>query len=65
MNLAQMIKSLKNPQAYLEQMIAQKNPQFQQAIDYVKANGGDAKAAFEKLATEKGFNPAEIEQMFK
>lgn len=46
-------------------MMAQRNPQLQQAMDYVKNNGGDPKAAFEKLATEKGFDPAEIENMFK
>ena len=46
-------------------MVAQKNPQIQQAIDYVNSNGGDPKAAFEKLAAEKGIDPAEIEKMFK
>ena len=54
-----------NPQALLQQMLAQKNPQLQQALDYVQKNGGDPKAAFEKLAAEKGIDPAEVEQMFK
>lgn len=60
-----MMKNLKNPQAMFEQMIAQKNPQFMQAMDYVKQNGGDAKAAFEKLAAEQGINPDEVMKMFK
>lgn len=46
-------------------MMAQRNPQLQQAMDYVRNNGGDPKAAFQKLAAEKGFDPAEIEKMFK
>lgn len=64
-NLARTIKGLKNPQAYLEQMLAEKNPQLTQAMEYVRQNGGNPKAAFEKLAAEKGINPADIEQMFK
>lgn len=49
----------------MQQLITQKNPQMMQAIKYVQENGGDPKAAFEKLAAEKGINPAEIEQMLK
>lgn len=49
----------------MQQLISQKNPQMMQAIKYVKDNGGDPKAAFEKLAAENGIDPAEIEQMFK
>lgn len=64
-NLSQIVKTAKNPEALLQQMIAQKNPQMQQAIDYVKQNGGDPKAAFQKLAEEKGIDPAEIEKLFK
>lgn len=60
-----MIKNVKNPQAMLEQMLSQRNPQLQQAMDYVKNNGGDPKSAFEKLAAERGIDPAEIMQMFK
>ena len=36
-----------------------------QAMEYVKQNGGNPKTAFEKLAAERGINPADIEQMFK
>lgn len=64
-NLARTIKGLKNPQAYLEQMMSEKNPQMAQAMEYVRQNGGNPKTAFEKLAAERGINPADIEQMFK
>lgn len=63
--MAQTLKNMKNPQAMLEQMLSQKNPQLMQAMDYVKQNGNDPKAAFEKLAAEKGMNPDEIMNMFK
>lgn len=59
------VKNAKNPQALLEQMLSQKNPQVKQAMDYVKQNGGDPKAAFEKLAAERGIDPAEIENMLR
>ena len=53
------LKNAKNPQALFQNMIAQ-NPKMRQAIDYVKENGGDPKAAFEKLAAEKGIDPSQI-----
>ena len=49
-------KSLSNPQAALQQMIQQRNPQLMQALDYVKQHGGNAKTACEALAKEKGIN---------
>lgn len=63
-NMMSMLKSAGNPQMMLQQMMSQ-NPQFKQAVDYVNANGGDAKTACYKLAKEKGINPDEILQMFK
>ena len=50
------IRSAGNPQAILQQMMQQRNPQLMQAIEYVKQHGGDAKAACEALAKEKGIN---------
>lgn len=52
-------KTAKNPQDTLNRMM-QNNPMMKQAMDYVNANGGDAKAAFYKLASEKGIDPNEI-----
>ena len=42
------------------QRATQNNPALQQALDYVKQNGGNPKEAFYKLAKEKGVDPNEI-----
>lgn len=63
-NMMNMLRSAGNPQMMLQQMTAQ-NPQFKQAVDYVNANGGDAKTACYKLAKEKGVNADEILQMLR
>lgn len=57
--LMQNVKAAGNPQMLLNQMMGQ-NPQIKQVMDYVNANGGDPKAAFYKLAEEKGVNPDDI-----
>ena len=54
-----MLKSAGNPQAMLSQMMAN-NPQYAQVQELVKASGGDAKAAFYKLAQERGVDPNTI-----
>lgn len=54
--MVSMIKSAGNPQALMQQMMQQRSPQLAQALDYVKQHGGDAKAACEALAKEKGIN---------
>ena len=41
-------------------LMQQRNPGMAQAMDYIKQHGGDAKAAFEALAKERGLDPAEI-----
>jgi len=48
----------------LNQMMGQ-NPQIKQVMDYVNANGGDPKAAFYKMAQEKGVNPDDILSQLK
>ena len=55
----QTVQMARNPQMAINQM-AQNNPQMKQAIDYVNANGGNAKDAFYKLAQEKGVDPNSI-----
>lgn len=50
------IKSANNPQALLENMMKQNNPALSQAMDYIKQHGGDAKAACEALAKERGID---------
>ena len=58
------LRSAGNPQMMLNQMMSQ-NPQIKEVMDYVRQNGGDAKAAFYKLADEQGVNPDEILGMLK
>lgn len=57
--MAAMAKAAQNPQAAVNQM-AQSNPQMQQVMDYINQNGGDPKAAFYKLAKERGVDPNQI-----
>ena len=65
--IRQMVQAFKcagNPQAMLNQML-QTNPQMKQAMDFVKASGGDPKAAFYRLAEQKGINPQAILDQLK
>lgn len=39
------------------------NPAYKNALEYVQANGGDPKAAFEQLAREQGLDPGEIAKL--
>ena len=55
----QMVKAAKDPYAYLNGL-AQSNPQMRDAINYIKQNGNDPKAAFYKMAQEKGVDPESI-----
>ena len=56
MQMMNLVKNANNPNAVLQQLI-QTNPQMQQAMNYINQNGGDPKAAFYKLAQEKGIDP--------
>lgn len=58
------MNTIKNPQEALQQM-AMNNPQYNQVMQYVKDNGGDAKSAFYKMAKEKGIDPEEFLKMLK
>ena len=57
-------KSAKDPLDALNRMM-QNNPRMKQIMDYVNANGGDARSAFYKLAEEKGINPDDILSQLK
>ena len=54
-----LIKAASNPMAAISQM-AGNNPQMKQVMDYIRQSGGDERAAFYKLAEQKGVNPEEI-----
>ena len=58
------IKSAQNPQAMMQNMMAQ-NPHYKQVMDYVQQNGGDPKIAFYKMANEMGVDPNQIINMLK
>ena len=53
------VKMAQNPQLALNNLISQ-NPNMQQAVEYVKANGNDPKVAFFNLAKDKGLDPNQI-----
>lgn len=59
-----MIRSAGNPQLMLQQM-AQNNPQLRQVMSIVQQSGGDPKAAFYKMAQEKGIDPDQILSMLR
>ena len=58
----QMLRS--DPRAMLEQL-AQRNPNYQQAMQLIQQNGGDARKAFYDLANQKGVDPNEILNMLR
>ena len=51
--MAQMLKG--NPIGMLQNM-----PQYQQAMSLIQQSGGNAQAAFYKLAQERGVDPNEV-----
>lgn len=63
-HMMKMVMSAQNPQAALNHLISQ-NPQMAQVMQYVNQNGGDAKAAFYKLAQERGIDPNSILNQLK
>lgn len=63
-NMMNMVRSAGNPQAMLQSM-AQNNPQVQQVMNIVNQSGGDPKAAFYKMAEEKGVDPEQVLSMLR
>ena len=57
--MMQMFKAANNPQAFIQQMMAN-NPQATNAMNLIQQYGGDAKAAFYALAKQKGIDPEEF-----
>ena len=62
--MMQMMRSAGNPQAMINQMMMT-NPQMKQAMDFIKASGGDPKTAFYRLAEQRGINPQDILNQLK
>ena len=61
--MLRMMNAARNPMAFLQNQFSQ--TQIGQAMDLVKQNGGDAKAAFYNLAKQKGVNPDDILNQFR
>ena len=59
-----MLKSARNPQAMLQQMMSN-NPQYKQVMQLVNDNNGDAKKAFYSLADQMGVDPEQILSMLR
>lgn len=59
-----MVQSARNPQAMLQSII-QNNPQMKQVMDIVNESGGNPKAAFYKMAEEKGVDPEQVLSMLR
>ena len=55
----QMFKASSNPQAFIQQMMAN-NPRTTDAMNLIQQHGGDARAAFYALAKQKGIDPEEF-----
>ena len=54
-----MVKSARNPQAMLNQMM-KNNPQLNDIMKYLNKNGGDPQKAFYDMAKDKGEDPNTI-----
>ena len=59
-----MVKSAGNPNAMMQSLLS-RNPQYAQAMRLIQESGGDAQAAFYKLAEQKGVDPNEIMSAMK
>ena len=62
--LMNQVKAAQNPQLMLNQLIST-NPQLQNALNFIKQNGGDPRTAFFNYARQQGINPQEILNLLK
>ena len=59
-----MVRSSDNPNQAMQQMLAS-NPQYQNVMNYINQNGGDARTAFYNMAAQKGVDPNSILNQLK
>ena len=64
LDLMNQVKNSSNPRAMMEQLLVN-NPNFQNVMNYINQNGGDAKTAFYNLAAQKGVDPNSILNQLK
>lgn len=53
------VKNSSNPDATM-QMLLSNHPKYQEVMQYIQHNGGDAKSAFYNMAAQKGIDPNTI-----
>lgn len=59
-----MVRNARNPQAMMSDLV-NSNPQMRQVMDIVKSSGGDPRAAFYKMAQQKGVDPNSVLNMLR
>ena len=59
MGMVNMVRNAPNPTAVMQQL-AMTNPNMQNVMRYIQANGGDARSAFYNKAAEMGVDPEQI-----
>ena len=64
LNLMNQVRNSSNPTEAMEKMLTN-NPNFQNVVNYINQNGGDAKTAFYNLAAQKGVDPNTILSQLK
>lgn len=64
MQVFNMARSMRNPNMFMNTYL-RNNPQYNQAMNYINQNGGNAKDAFYKLAEEKGVDPEQFLNQFR
>lgn len=57
--LFQTVKNSPNPNLAMQNILAS-NPNFQNVVQYINKNGGNARSAFYNLAAQKGTDPNSI-----
>ena len=62
--MANMMKSMQNPQAMINQL-SQNNPQVKEVMNLIQNSGKSPKDLFYQMAQEKGVDPEEILKMLR
>jgi len=53
------VRHSKNPDQAMQMLLAN-NPQYQNVMNYIQQNGGDARSAFYNMAAQMGVNPNSV-----
>lgn len=62
--IASQMRVAQNPQAFLNQIISN-NPQVRNAVEFIKASGGDPQTAFINYAKQMGVDPQQFINQIK